>query len=250
VVRFGGLWKMDGNDDVVVFRKKAKRTNVRRKKQDGEQEDDDEGEAFDVSEKIMGAKFDQKLRKRVKGLTVTDMGTGTSTVQEKEEVIGTEFTEQSNTTELDRAREMFVEEQIGRIRRGEAPEMPVISTPAPTTDDPKFVSGGFQLPSEQQVIASRWAGSTKQVFYSSLVCFCFIYNIWKVPEIELPRAEAEKQYEYTKKVCLFICLFFFFFCFVCFVLKPHFCAGNGRATEKGRRRRWKRRQRAKSSLQL
>lgn len=64
------LRKMEGNDDVVLFRKKAKRANnVRRKKQDdGEEagEENEELEALEVSEKIMGAKFEQKMRKRVK----------------------------------------------------------------------------------------------------------------------------------------------------------------------------------------
>ena len=171
---------------MVVFRKKAKRaSNVRRKKGEGEEhhvDGEEEEEAADVSEKILGAKFEQKMRKRVKGLAVTDVGTGGSSVVEQTEVIGTEFTEQSNTTELDRAREQFVDEQIARIRRGEEPVMPTITPLAPTTDNPKFVSGGFHLP-DAEVAASRWAGSTKQV-----------------PEIELPKAEAERQYEYTKRV--------------------------------------------------
>jgi hypothetical protein len=177
---------MDDNDDVVVFRKKAKRAgNVRRKKQegdDGKQEpENEEEEELDVNEKILGAKFEQKMRKRAKGLAVTDSA-GATAVVEQTEVIGTEFTEQSNTTELDRAREQFVEEQIARIRRGEQPLQPPVATLAPTTDNPKFVSGGFHLP-DAEVAASRWAGSTKQV-----------------PEIELPKAEAERQYAYTKQV--------------------------------------------------
>lgn len=177
------LESMEENDDLVVFRKKVKRaSNVRRKKHDDDvEEKNDEEDALDVSEKILGAKFEQKMRKRAKGLAVTDSAGGAAVV-EQTEVIGTEFTEQSNTTELDRAREQFVEEQIARIRRGEAPLQPTVTTLAPTTDNPKFVSGGFHLP-DAEVAASRWAGSTKQV-----------------PEIELPKAEAERQYAYTKQV--------------------------------------------------
>jgi hypothetical protein len=96
-------------------------------------------------------------------------------------VIGTEFTEQSTTTELDKARELFVEEQIERMRRGEQPELPAPSPLVATTGDPKFVSGGFQMPVES--VPSRWIGSAKTV-----------------PEIELPKAELQRQYEYTKRV--------------------------------------------------
>ncbi len=96
-------------------------------------------------------------------------------------MIGTEFTEQSTTTELDKAREQFVEEQITRIRRGEAPELPAPAALVPTTGDPKFVSGGFQMPVEK--VPARWLGSAKTV-----------------PEVELPKAELDKQYEFTKRV--------------------------------------------------
>jgi len=102
-----------------------------------------------VQERIIAAKFDQKMRKRAKGLSatsnaliVTDDTTG------GKDVVGYEFTEQSTTSALDEAREAFVQEQIERIRRGEEPvvrKTPVV-VGAQIDGGSKFVSAGFGEP--------------------------------------------------------------------------------------------------------
>ncbi len=61
----------EGGDEEAVFRKKPKRTVSLRSKQPRRENEEDEDEAG-LEDRILGAKFEQKMRKRVKGLVVTE----------------------------------------------------------------------------------------------------------------------------------------------------------------------------------
>lgn len=168
------------------FKKKTKKSsNSRRKRvlseveKDGEEANVNEDELEEMQEKILAAKFEQKMKKRSKGLTATTEE-GLEDVEEEAEVgIGTEFTEQTSTTALDRARERFVEEQLERVRRGEEVQSSVNVELTASKSDGKFVSGGFVMPE---------SGSTQ-----------WIANNRAVPEVELNEEDTQRQYEETLK---------------------------------------------------
>ncbi len=63
---------MADEGDEVVFRKKAKRAASARSKKSRAGEADDEEEEGDLQDRILGAQLEQKMRKRVKGLAVTE----------------------------------------------------------------------------------------------------------------------------------------------------------------------------------
>ena len=167
--------------------RKAKRTRHSRKKPRGDREEEDSEEAEEVHEAILAAKFEQKMKKRTKGLVATTEG-----AEEEEEhkdahdmMVGTAFTEQTTTTELDRAREKFVQEQIERIREGKeplAPSEPVLQAIPKTStlpDNSRFVSGGIQMPD------ARFSEPA------------FVQTARVVPEVEI--RGAEEQYQEVKK---------------------------------------------------
>ncbi len=97
--------------------------------------------------------------------------------------IGTEFTEQTSTTDLDRARERYVEEQLQRIRRGEEPTAPFPKKEGSAVGlgnaSDRFV--GEEKPAEAN--ASHWISASRQV-----------------PEVDLGGPEAKAQYEETARV--------------------------------------------------
>jgi hypothetical protein len=104
--------------------------------------------------------------------------------------------EQSTSTELDKARERFVEAQMMRIRQGQGKGkngffffffffflffvVDILNSKEPLLPPPessRFVSSGFSLPASQSV------GSSKMV-----------------PEIDIPELEKKQQFEETKRL--------------------------------------------------
>jgi hypothetical protein len=179
--------------DQIVFKRtsRSSRTSSLRRAAPAAVANDNQGsdEDDDCDSKIVAARLEQRMKKRAKGLhaTVEVAESVDALVEAEKEIagIGTEFTEQTSTTELDRARERYVEEQLERVRRGEEPLAPfpktqvgdltTIAPAAPTTD--RFVS------ESQQQQSTLWA-STSRV----------------VPEVDLPGDEARKQYDDTKRI--------------------------------------------------
>lgn len=162
------------------FRKSKRQSHSRRRGRNHDEEEEEE-DAEEIEDRILSAKFEQKLKKRSKGLVAATEGVIEEEKEEEEGVpeVGYAFMKQSTTTDLDRARERFVEEQIERIRNGLEP---IVPTPAAPEGDSKFVSGGFQVP-DSRMLDSKFVGSSRMV-----------------PEIDLDGSDAQRQYDQMKEL--------------------------------------------------
>lgn len=167
--------------DAVVF----KRHNVRRGQLRAKRELDAgsaDGSDHDVEDRISATKMEQRLKRRAKGLQAVQDESGDAregATRDDELDIGTAFMEQTSTTELDRARERYVEEQLERLRRGEAPV-------AWSSLHPMAAVGG----------SDRFVRSKEEALENS-TC---VTASRVVPEVDIQAEEARLQYEATARV--------------------------------------------------